>query len=364
MQSRIFNLNWNDFEYKDPEQRRQLAGALQYFCALPAKDVPKRFEKVKEFKDTHNKIQMFTKRGIEGTKSIKEFTLAGDGWTNEAAIMIAEKFHLVTDYDTGYEQIFDIRNYVGSKASGFDVADVQSGLTFRVILPGDKLYVYQMEGEKSRCYFHYYGGALGWHRQLFEDGDWWTIEDNAIEFRNKAYSNIAATYYALIEAVSTAKGCCAVVPADAGAANPFLSSTANTLNWMAQTILQSVSGKGYGATAQNAQFIVLTPLGQRGRIRRALEYTDMHYSTSAKTIDYNFTMITSMMLTNPNRVYVILPKRKLKGGTRMDLTLFDDFDILSYTDTVAGWNRFGACIGDTDQIECVDFEPYSGSCPP
>jgi len=70
-----------------------------------------------------------------------------------------------------------------------------------------------------------------------------------------------------------------------------------------------------------------------------------------------------MMLTNPYRVMVILPKRTLKIGYRMDLTLFDNFDMLSYTDTVAGWMRHGGCIGDLEQIACIEFEPTSGSCP-
>jgi hypothetical protein len=42
------------------------------------------------------------------------------------------------------------------------------------------------------------------------------------------------------------------------------------------------------------------------------------------------------------------------------LTLFSDFDILSYTDTQAGWQRYGGCIGDIDQVECVDGTIPSG----
>jgi hypothetical protein len=66
------------------------------------------------------------------------------------------------------------------------------------------------------------------------------------------------------------------------------------------------------------------------------------------------------MLQNSTRYFVILPKLKLKGGYRMDLTLFSDFDILSYTDVQAGWMRYGGCIGDLDQIECVDASIPSG----
>lgn len=344
MQSRIFNLNWEKFNYKDKEARKQLAGALQYFCALPNRFIPKKFEKVEEFKKLNKKIQMFT--------------LMDDGWTNEKAIDVVEKFHLMTEYDNGYEQIFDVRDYSGTKASGFDVADVQSGLTFNEVKEGEKLKVYQMSGEKERCYFNYYGGALGWHRRLFEDGDWWTIEDNAIEFRNKAYSSRASVYYALLEAVADAKGCCSAISADDDA-----NAVAQSLNYAARAILEDTEGKGYGLNPATTQFIVLTPLAMRGRVRRALGYRSQNFSDAEKTVDYNFTQITSLMPTDANRVFVILPKKKLKIGYRMDLTLFDDFDILSYTDTVAGWMRHGGCVGDTDQIQCIDFSDVSGSCP-
>ena len=351
MRASIFNLDWEKFNYKDPEQRLQLAGALQYFMALPHKYVPSRFDKVKEFVAAHKQIQ--------------EFTVYGDGYPNEKAIDVVEKFHLMTEYDTGYEQIFDVRDFAGTKASGFDVAGVTSGLTFREVKVGEKLKVYQMSGDKYRCYFCYYGGALGWHRQLFEDGDWWTIEDNAIEFRNAAYSSRAGIYYALLEAAASAVGCCQRVhihcyPDDCSH-DPR--QIAESLNYAAMTILTNVKDRGYNLNPQTTEFIVLCSLQMRGRVRSALNIATQAFAGSQVVVDYNFKQITSMMLTNPYRVYVILPKRTLKIGYRMDLTLFDNFDMLSYTDTVAGWMRHGGCIGDLEQIACIEFEPTSGSCP-
>jgi len=350
MRSRIFNLNWEDFDYRDPEQRKQLAGAMQYFCAMPHKFVPDRLSKVEEFVKSHKELH---------AAQMQMFTLPSDFPTYEKAIDVIEKFHVTTDYDNGYEQIFDVKNFAGTKASGFDVSDVESGLTFRAVLPGEKLKVYQMEGEKQRCYFSYYGGALGWFRGLFDDQEFWTLEDNAIEFRNKAFSHRASIYYALIEAAATAKGCCAVVPGDTDA-----QAIANSLNYAAMTILLNCKDKGYNLNPATTNFIVLAPVQMRGRIRQALGIRTQAYGDSERIIDYNFTQITSLMLTSPTRVFVILPKRKLKAGYRMDLSLFDDFDILSYTDTVAGWMRYGGCIADLDQVECIDFEELSGSCPP
>jgi hypothetical protein len=349
MKSRIFNLDWESFNYADPAQRQNLVGALQYFVALPNRFVPSRFERVEEF--------------VKANRKIQEFTMMSDGYPNEKAIDVVEKFHLMTEYDNAYEQIFDVRDFSGSKASGFDVSGVSSGLTFNEIIPGEKLKVYQMSGAKYRCYFSYYGGALGWHRQLFEDGDWWTIEDNAIEFRNAAYSSRAAVYYALLEAAADANGCCAVVPADCSDCHADAKSIADSLNFAAMSILLNVRNRGYNLNPQTTEFIVLTPIQLRGRVRQALGVRTQSFAESTGVIDYSFRQITSMMLTNPNRVMVILPKRTLKLGYRMDLTLFDDFDMLSYTDTVAGWMRHGGCIGDTDQIACVEFTAQSGSCP-
>lgn len=349
MKSRIFNLDWESFNYKDEEQARSLAGAMQVFSTLPNRFVPGRFAQNQEFLAAHKKIQ--------------EFTLYSDGYPNEKAIDVVEKFHLVTDYDNGYEQIFDVRDFSGSKASGFDVAAVTSGLAFREVKEGEKLKVYQAAGDKYRCYFCYYGAALGWHRRLFEDGDWWTIEDNAIEFRNKAYSYRASIFYALLEAAADAVGCCSVVANDCTDCSSDARSIMDSINFAAMSILLNTANRGYNLNPASTEFIILSPLQMRGRIRQALGVQTQQYEGSTKIADYNFRLITTTMLTQTNRVMVILPKRTIKAGYRMDLTLFDDFDILSYTDTVAGWMRYGGCIGDLDQIACIEFSATSGSCP-
>jgi hypothetical protein len=330
MRSQIFNLDYAKFDVNDPEQRSKLAGALQVFCALPNRFIPSRFAGLQEFVKAHQ---------------------------------IIEKFHLMTEYDNGYEQIFDVRDFSGSKASGFDVAGVTSGLTFNEIKPGEKVKVYQFSGDKYRCYFCYYGAALGWHKQLFEDGEWWTVEDNAIEFRNAAYSSRAGVYYALLEAAADAIGNCAAITSDCSDCSADARSIAESINFAAMSILNRVRNRGYNLNPQTTEFIVLTPLQLRGRVKQALGVRTQQFAESTQVIDYNFRQITSMMLTNTNRIMVILPKRTMKIGYRMDLSLFDTFDMLSYTNTVAGWMRHGGCIGDLDQIAAIEFTPTSGSCP-
>jgi len=358
MRSRIFNLNWEDFDYKNPEHRKQVAGALQFYLSLPDKFTPSRLAKCQEFVKRKEEFRAAV------NLQIQMFGIPSNFPTYEKAIDVVRKFQLAPEYDNGYEQIFDVINFEGTRASGFDVMDVASGLSFREVKIGEKLKVYQMAGKKERCYFAFYGGALGWHRSLFEDQEYWLAEQNAIEFRNKAYGHRAATFYGLLEAAMDLKGCCSAVPADCSDCHADALSIANSLNYAAQTIITNVSGKGYGINPQNVQFVVLTPHTLIGRVRQALGVRTQAFGDSPLVINYPFVIVNTLMLTNTNRLAVILPKRKIIAGYRMDLTLFDDFDILSYTDTVAGWMRYGGCIGDLDQIECIEFTPLSGSCPP
>lgn len=351
MKSRIFNLDWDRLDLTDRVQKQNLLGALQWYCATPNLFVPPRLATSQQFVKQHANYQ----RALA-----QMFTLPSDFPVNPVEII--EKIHVIPDYDNGYEQIYEVRDYTGAKASGFDVLGVISGLTFQEYKPGEKLKVYEMRGAKYRCYFAFYGGALGWHKSLFDDGDYWTLEDNAMEFRAKGYSSRAAVYYGLIEAVGDKKGCCQVVPADCSGCDADAQAIVNSLNYAARQILTNNKDKGYGITT-TTPLIVLTPLGMRGRVRQALDKRLQSFSDSAKSSDFNFVQMTSLMLVNPTRVYVILPKRTLKIGYRMDLTLLDDFDILSYTATVAGWMRHGGCIGDLDQIECIEFSDVSGSCP-
>jgi hypothetical protein len=353
MRGKIFNLEWDDFDLKNQEHRKQLAGALQWYMSIPNKFVPARFAKIEEFVKQQKEFR---------EAQLQMFSIPSNFPTYEKAIDVVRKYQYGRAYDMGYEQIFDVLDFTGSNASGFDVMDMASGLTFREVKIGEKVKVYQMAGMKERCYFCFYGGALGWHRSLFEDQMFWLVENNAIEFRNKAYGGRAANYYALIDAAGDLKGCCDTVPADCSGCDAPAQAIAKALNYAAVTILNNMMAKDESIT-ENQQFIVLSSFSMKGAIAEALSVRAQAFSDSVKKAAWNFLPISTGLLANPYRVYVIFPKRKILAGYRMDLTLFDDFDILSYTDTVAGWMRYGGCIGDLDQIECIEFEEVSGSCP-
>jgi hypothetical protein len=162
----------------------------------------------------------------------------------------------------------------------------------------------------------------------------------------------------MIEAVDGTKadiGWAAPTPAALANTDPLYTAIrdANTMNMAAQTILLACQAKGYGVSPQNVNFVLLAPLQLRGRVKRALAVAPVVVGGTPQ-IDYNFQTVITTMLTATDHYWVVLPGRKNKGGTRLDLEILSDFDILTRAETTAGWMAFAGAIGDTDQFERCD----------
>jgi len=331
MKNKIIS-DWSKADFGSEKGRKQIFGALQYFVQAPqraAEDLSKRV-----------------------AAAVQAFGTSGDFPTRMNEIF--EKFHLTTLYDSGYEQIFDVMDFTGTNESGFDLVDVEDGLTFRKVPVDGKAHIFKMAGEKVSVEFDIYGAGLGWHRTLIDDKKWWTLEDNAIAFRNKYYSDKAAVFYALIEAISAAQNITWQNPEPSTLANTNELYTANrdaqTLNKAAETIIGNVKDKGFGITLATP-FVVLTPYQIAGRLNRALSLMLQAVAGSATQAVYRFTPIVTTMLASSTSYYVCIPKIKAKAANRMDLTIFNKFDEESYTDVAVGWGRYAGAIGDEEQFQ-------------
>jgi hypothetical protein len=283
----------------------------------------------------------------------QEFGTSADFPTS--VLEIFKKFQLTENFDNSYEEVFDMIDISGSNRNGIEILDVQEGLSFAKVLEGEKAKVYQMTGSKVSITCDMYGGGLSWSRRLIDDQEYWTLENNAVAFRNKYYSHKSAAFYALIDAVGAAQNIAWQAPVPAALAVTDAVYTANrdiqTLNLAAQTILLNVQDKGYGVTPQNANFIIMAPIQLQTRLRQALGLNLQQFAQSPAFVNYNFRLITTTQLAASNVYYVILPKQKLIGLNRMDLTIFSDFDILSYSDLAVAWGRYGGAIGDQEQVQ-------------
>ena len=281
---------------------------------------------------------------------VQAFGTSGD--FPSSILEVIDKYHLTTYFDTGYEQIFDMMDMRSSNRNGFDISDVQSGLTFKLIPEGMKVEIYKMSGTKVTVTLDMYGGGLGWSRRLFDDREYWTIEDNAIEFRNQAFSSKAQDFYDLIEAVAVTydvawQAVTGNIPNTNENYVPI--RDINTINLACEEILLRLRNSGMGITP-TSPFIILAPIQLKGRIPRALGMVQQPFASSTTQLNYNVSVIYTLMLTSTTDYYVIFPKKKLKGANRMDLTVFSDFDIEAYTDIAVGWQRYGGAIGELGQI--------------
>jgi len=320
--------DWDKVNFADRSSIKLLEGAVNYFLSAP-------FEN-KEIK-----------------KAIQQFGQSGD--FPASVLEILEKYNVTPDYDLAFEEIFDIRDFTGSNRNGFKILDVESGITFVEVPVGGSAKLAKMAGEQITVNFAKYGGGLQWDRTLIDDKEYWTLEDNAIAFRNRAAYDRAAAFYALIEALPNTCNVAWQAPVPATLSNTDANYAAirdiETINAACQAILTDCRNKGYGISP-NSQFIILAPIQLRARITRALGLLNASLSgTNFNGVLYNATPRFTMMLSATNKFYVCLPKIKAKGGNRMNLTIFTRFEETQYSDIAVGWMRFGGAIGDVEQFK-------------
>ena len=276
---------------------------------------------------------------------LQEFAVSGAFPT--AILEIIEKFPEFKEFDMGYEAIFNIRDYRNSGESGFKIRGVANGMAFSEVPVGAKAKTYGISGTDVTVNFALYGSGLDLHKTLFDDKDYYSIAEALQAFRGAEGQKRALAYYGLIEAVGTAQN-----TAFAGATGDTeAEGDVKTINSGCGSIMADLEDKGY-ELGMNPNFIMLVPdtAELRRRTAQALNVTGQAYAGSPTLLSYNVTPIFTQKLVTETVYYIILPKRKLVGGNRMDLTLFNEPGILSYSETIAGWARYGGAVGESKQV--------------
>ena len=269
-----------------------------------------------------------------------------------SVLEVLDKYHRTLYFDRAWEEIFKPIDLRSSKRDSFDILDVISGLAFTVTPEGEKAHIYKMSGAKETVRLEMYSGGLGWSRRLFMNEEYWTIEDNAIEFQNKAIESKAQDHYDLIEATPTTydlawQAVTGAVPTTNENYVPI--RDINTINKACENILIRLQDLGM-SVSPNSQFKILSPIQNIGRLKRAIGMVQQPYAGSTIQLNYTVSPSYTLMFTNTSDYYVILPKNKIQTANRMDLTVFSDFDIESFTDIAVGWQWYGGAIGEDRQI--------------
>jgi len=105
----------------------------------------------------------------------------------------------------------------------------------------------------------------------------------------------------------------------------------------------------------NSRFVVVAPVQLMARVRNALNTSLIN--SGATELNFNVGLAVTTRLKNhalsaadTSHYFVVLPGRKLKSGNRMELTVLSETDLLAYAETVAGWGRYGAVVGEDGQL--------------
>lgn len=334
--------DWSRVNVNDPANRLLVFGALQHYM-----------DQVRAPEVTAA-LQAFNRLGpVASVAALQHLGVSGNFPTTPLEVI--EKYGLELNFDEGWRELFDVRDYTGSTAKGFEIGTVSHGLTFKKVPVGNKAEIYEMSGEKAQVLFDMYGGGLGWHRTLFDDRDWWTLEDNARAFRSRAAYDRANIYYALIEAAGALGGNAVTWQAVTGSvpntdANYVAIRDMNTINEACRSILVALKDAGYGISV-NTPFRVVAHINLMPRINRALGLLNAGLAGDTfRGVQYGVSPLYSLMLTQTSYYYVVLPKIQMKAGIRMNPTIFSKFDETSYSDIAVQWERHGGAIGDTRQI--------------
>jgi len=269
-----------------------------------------------------------------------------------SVLEVLDKYHRTLYFDRAYEDVFKTIDLRNSTRDSFDILDVISGMAFTVTPEGEKAHIYKMSGAKVNVTLEMYSAGLGWSRRLFMNKEYWTIEDNAIEFQNKAIESKAQDHYDLIEAQPTTYDLAwQAVTGNISASNEnyIPIRDINTINKACENILIRLQDLGM-SVSPNSEFKILSPIQNKGRIARAIGMVQQPFSGSTTQLNYNVSPSYTLMFTNTSDYYVILPKNKIQTANRMDLTVFSDFDIESFTDIAVGWQWYGGAIGEDKQI--------------
>lgn len=353
MPNKVFR-DLGSLDFKSEDGRKNVFGAVQHFFKRSEQEL--RLANKTQIETVGSALSAITEKARQ-SGSLQHFATSGD--FPDTILDRLNKVHATDMVDLGWQEGFNLIDISSSRRRGITVDDVEGGLSFKIVKEGEKAQVYKFGGSATTVTVDMYGGGLGWSRTLIDDLEYWTIEDNTIQFNNKWQSDYSTTHYELIEAGRTGSSFTniswqAPVPSGLASTDPNYAAVRDmrTIEKAAETIMLAVKDKGYGVTMQS-QFVLFAPIQLRSRILRALGILNANLSGSFPGVQFNVIPVFTTMFKASN--YATHWYMTVRGGARrnialnrMPLTVFPKFDEASYSDVAYGWGRYGAAIVDTD----------------
>ena len=318
----------------DPRDIDKVNGAVTHFMRSPQEKLDAAIQKVRA----------------------QEFTTAGD-FPAQMNQLIAT-LQASMGYDMNWQQIFDVTDMSSGVGSGWDLAQVGSSLVFTLTPIGQKALYYEMRGMKLTVPFEYFSGGLLWHQSLFTDQQYWQLERNAVEFRNRMYYDRALYHYAMIEAIPAAQNIAwqPPVPAGLNVADPIYQANrdAETINAACLSLLLNNANKGYSGVNPDGvgtTFVISCPVQLKTRMQKAVSLVLQSFQGSEKAVAWNVQILPTTLYAATNVYYVCIPKNSTQHGNKMPPTFYIKFDQDALSNASVCWYREGATIADTQLFQ-------------
>ncbi|MCK4761973.1 MAG: hypothetical protein KAW12_07225 [Candidatus Aminicenantes bacterium] len=251
--------------------------------------------------------------------------------------------------DTGWLLAFKFKDMTGIRKSGVKLKTIKDGLTFEKIPKGGKVRYFGFEGTEIVLSFQRYGTGLKLDADIFEDGEWLSLEEAIELYRGKHAKLYPEIAYGLMEAISTDFDILFEPPSPTSLPesheNYQLIRIIQTLNKAGLELKEYAHQKGY-----EVPFIpVFCPGALFNKVKAAIKLHYLNGDTAFRS-NYNFIPVETMYFKNTDSVYPCIPYNKTGGAQKLNLKLFDRFDSDSYSFKIPGWLRFVMWIGDQGQF--------------
>lgn len=245
----------------------------------------------------------------------------------------------------------------------WEIATVDSGLTFKEIPEGGKIEYAGIGGEKVTVEVVKYGAGLGLTWETIEGKKLYRFVEQMEDARSKLYNLWADIHYGLLAAA----GATNQVAWQGVATDTVLSRDVATLNQGAYELTNATKDSGYGDTA-NAQLLVYANPKMKARINQALRVTSAEINngrepgaagtkSAAGIVDFNIAPRYTYNSSIPHveKALLVLPKNKIQNAAYMPERILTREEQESLNQLKAVWTAFGATVADTDQVYELAF---------
>ena len=242
----------------------------------------------------------------------------------------------------------------------WEIADVSSGITFKLIPEGGKVDFYSLSGDKEAIGIQKYGAGLGLTWEVMEGRKLYMFVDQMLQARARLYELWANTHYTLLNTAAAVN----VIAWQGAATDPVVDRDIATINLAYETIGNACKAKGYGDMA-NTPMLLFAPPSRKARIMQAMRATSAEMiagrrsaaatgAFAGQVVEYN---ITPYFTWNANVTAatgaMVLPGNKIQNSIYMQELGLSEDDIETLSKLQTYWTAYGATVADTDQCAQV-----------